>query len=688
MTIEHVPLSRLRIAPENVRRTDPGANLEPLVASIRDQGLLQNLVGYKDDSDGTVAIVAGGRRLRALTALAEDKSAKRFRSGMQIPVQIRDRADFPTQTSLAENVQRAATHPMDECEAFASLIDQGRSAVDIAKHFGTTLRHVEGRLRLGRLHQDCRDAYRAGEITLDQAAILTIADSHPSQVAALSAFRNLSSYNRSDYYLRQLVTSGLVDPRDRLVRYVGLDSYLAAGGGVSRDLFTAGPDDVVALTDSGLLSRLAGEKLAADATAYATQGWKWVETSLDQPDHNLRAAFTFIPPVPHPLSEDDRRALDALQARLDQLQATEPDDIAATDNPAADAYEEEDGILNAIAAIEDRQLGWTPPLRAAAGVILAVGRDGQLSALPGAVRTEDRSAADEALRAALEPPAGDPSADQSSGATPGPVTVAANTPITTDPRHDPERTAERDAGYSAALDQDLGAYRQQIVKAVLATRHDVAYDLVLFTMLAQSQRAYYTHASPLDARFAESVETSTLEDVRDTRADAELQACRDVIPILGTMPTDHVELYDAVVCLPQDQKAALFAWCVARCVTLGLSTRAGAAQRVAERLGQHLAIDVAAYWRPTPERYFSRVRKAHLLSILDTVGLAKLARAASGQKKPELVAGVAGVFDPATRPSSVTPEQAAALDGWLPPSMAFAPAPEASSVELPAVAAE
>ena len=76
--IREIPLSRLALAPENVRKTppDPRADAE-LKASIAALGLLENLVVRSDASDTEdaerYAVVAGGRRLKAMQALVEDK---------------------------------------------------------------------------------------------------------------------------------------------------------------------------------------------------------------------------------------------------------------------------------------------------------------------------------------------------------------------------------------------------------------------------------------------------------------------------------------------------------------------------------------------------------------------------------------------------------------------------------------
>ena len=76
--IREIPLSRLALAPENVRKTPPDAQADAaLKASIVALDLLENLVVRPDEpgQDGTerYAVVAGGRRLKAMQALVEDK---------------------------------------------------------------------------------------------------------------------------------------------------------------------------------------------------------------------------------------------------------------------------------------------------------------------------------------------------------------------------------------------------------------------------------------------------------------------------------------------------------------------------------------------------------------------------------------------------------------------------------------
>jgi ParB family chromosome partitioning protein len=76
--------------------------------------------------------------------------------------------------------------------------------------------------------------------------------------------------------LRERLTEREIDAyRHPLVRFVGLDTYEQAGGGIRRDLFAEG-DAGVYLTDAALLERLAQDKLAGIAAEVKAEGWAWV----------------------------------------------------------------------------------------------------------------------------------------------------------------------------------------------------------------------------------------------------------------------------------------------------------------------------------------------------------------------------------------------------------------------------
>src|SRR5258705_12320824 len=148
--IKTTPLNKLVPSARNVRRaTDKQADAQ-LQADIDARGLLQNLVVTSvAKPKGSFAVEAGGRRLRALLALAgEGKIAKTHEVCCFVieggPAESRE-------ASLAENFQRLSMNPADDCLAFQQLIEQGSDVEGIARRFGLTVRFVEGGLARGRL---------------------------------------------------------------------------------------------------------------------------------------------------------------------------------------------------------------------------------------------------------------------------------------------------------------------------------------------------------------------------------------------------------------------------------------------------------------------------------------------------------------------------------------------------------
>ncbi len=254
-----VPLSRLVLRPtgRNVRKT-PRMSIPELAASIQRVGLLQNLIVIASARPGEGSehyeVVAGGRRLAALKLLA-----KKHRISKEWEVPCLLVADGTARTaSLTENVQREAMHPADQFEAFAALVAEGRSIEDIAADFSVTPLVVQRRLKLANVSPRLMADYRADAVSLDQLMALAITDDHAAQE---TAFYDAPTWQRQPSALRDRLTEREIDAYQHpLVRFVGLDTYEAAGGGVRRDLFAEGEAGVY-LTDAALLERLAQDRL-------------------------------------------------------------------------------------------------------------------------------------------------------------------------------------------------------------------------------------------------------------------------------------------------------------------------------------------------------------------------------------------------------------------------------------------
>src|SRR3546814_12490024 len=104
MTIQTIRLNKLALSDLNVRKVKP-KEIEALAADIQARGVLQNLIGYAEDSK--IKICAGGRRYRALKLF---QKATPIRGTVEVPVAIR-RKDDALETSLAEHTHHNDTPP-------------------------------------------------------------------------------------------------------------------------------------------------------------------------------------------------------------------------------------------------------------------------------------------------------------------------------------------------------------------------------------------------------------------------------------------------------------------------------------------------------------------------------------------------------------------------------------------------
>lgn len=158
--LQVVSIDRLVPGPDHRRRGE-GQSLDDLVASIREQGVLQPLlVRPKGDR---LEVVAGRRRLAA---------AKRAKLA-EVPVHVRVLTDTEAaEASITENLQREDVHPLDEADGYAALLQRTGRVEDVAARVGKSVPYVAARLSLTRLIPDARKAYEAGRLEFSGARAL------------------------------------------------------------------------------------------------------------------------------------------------------------------------------------------------------------------------------------------------------------------------------------------------------------------------------------------------------------------------------------------------------------------------------------------------------------------------------------------------------------------------------------
>ena len=189
-------------------------------------------------------------------------------------------------------------------------------------------------------------------------------------------------WRRTPQALRAALTESKVDAdADPRVRLVGLEAYLAAGGGIERDLFQA--DHAGYLTDSGLLDRLVAEKLEAVAAAVRAEGWGWVEVNPAYPPlHEYGRNY----PGRVPLSPETAAELAALESERDGLDERY-DGEAKYQEEVATRLE---AIESRIDQIQEGAQAYRPEEQALAGAIVALS-GGEAAVYRGLVRKADRS---------------------------------------------------------------------------------------------------------------------------------------------------------------------------------------------------------------------------------------------------------------------------------------------------------
>ena len=386
--IRDIPLSQLELSPDNVRKTPADASaFTELKASIAAHGLLENLIARAmepgTDCVARYAVIAGGRRLAAMQALAAEGALD---EDHPVPCRMIGAIVAAEEVSLAENSVRAAMHPADQVEAFRRLADAGSTAAAIAARFGVSERTVEKRLRLGNAAPVLLEAYRAGEIDLDTLMAFAVTTDQARQSAVWETVSQ-QGYRPGAWQIKRLLTEDRVSATSAIARFVGIEAYEAAGGKIDRDLFAEEDERGIWFDDPDLLNKLAMDSLQVAARELETR-WKWAEARLDV-DWSATASFGRVRPQPAEPTDGEKAEIERLRIRNDEL--ANMDDDGWTEELVEEAESNETRLDEIEAMIEARAVYRREDI-AIAGCIATVGNDGELKLIQGLVRPEDMPA--------------------------------------------------------------------------------------------------------------------------------------------------------------------------------------------------------------------------------------------------------------------------------------------------------
>ena len=170
-----VPIEKVRPNPDQPRRDFDQSDMDDLISSVKEKGIIQPLIVRIDPEDTSLfQIVAGERRWRAA------QSAQIH----EVPILIRELTDTEVlELAIIENIQRSDLNAVEEAMGYRQLMDSfGHTQEKMAEALGKSRSHIANLLRLLNLPADVLDHVRQGRLSAGHARALVTAED-PSGLA-------------------------------------------------------------------------------------------------------------------------------------------------------------------------------------------------------------------------------------------------------------------------------------------------------------------------------------------------------------------------------------------------------------------------------------------------------------------------------------------------------------------------
>ncbi|CAI2934370.1 ParB/RepB/Spo0J family partition protein [Aminobacter niigataensis] len=644
-----IPFNKLVLAQTNVRRIKAGVSIDDLAASIARRGLIQSIHARPVlDADGyetgMFEVPAGGRRYRALEMLVKQK---RLAKTVPVPCILGSATGdiLAEEVSLAENIERAPLHALDQFRAFHNMRLKGMGEDEIASAFFISVSVVKQRLKLASVSPALLDIYAEDGMTLAQLEAFCVNDNHARQEQVWEAVRG--NWSKEPYQIRRMLTENTVRASDKRAVFVGLDAYAAAGGIVLRDLFQS--DDGGWLQDVPLLERLVAEKLRGLVDEITNEGWKWIEVAVSFP-YGSTNGLRQLEGTLVELTQEEQATLDTLHTELDKVQS----EHEYADELPDDVDQRLGEVEAAIAAFKYPPVRFDQSEIARAGVFVSVDSDGSLLIERGYVKPEDDAPFaedDEGVEAEMDGNnPGDPGSAVSRAAIGGNLVEAEDDedgvikPL-------PER-----------LIAELTAHRTLALQDALANNPHVAMTALLHRLVMER---YHPSAAAgcLEVTVRQHHYAIQGMDLKNTRSAKAIAERYDAWK--ADLPKDENAIWDWIVALDEPSRMALLAHCISYGVNAvcervdryggpglsqhGLDYRLAQADRLAHATGFDMVAD--AGWRPTVDNYLGRVTKTRILAAVREGAGDHAATLIDHLKKSEMAREAEGLL---------------AASGWLP----------------------
>jgi ParB family chromosome partitioning protein len=170
--IERIALSEIVPSPLQPRKSFRTDQLQELIESIREHGIIQPLIVRK--VEGKCELIAGERRWRAAGQLGLKEA----------PVIIRKASNKDVlELALIENLQREDLNPIEEANAYRRLADEfALRQEDIAQRVGKSRSVIANSIRLLDLHSQVQSYIAQGHLTVGHAKVLLALQNQEEQL--------------------------------------------------------------------------------------------------------------------------------------------------------------------------------------------------------------------------------------------------------------------------------------------------------------------------------------------------------------------------------------------------------------------------------------------------------------------------------------------------------------------------